>query len=175
MKASTRSLVQRSGLLLALVLLSCYLFYIGKGHTLIIDTNALTIDGKEYSSPESIEVSIDGKAAEEMGRAERIMVLVGGPQHTITIAIGEGNEGGEADRRQVEKRFVLPTFMEAALVSVPAILGESPPQHWVSTFVAAENEESAAEQMQHEEADEPASASAAAVPGGAAAPPLVKP
>ena len=45
-----RSLVQRGGVLIGLVLLSVFLFYIGKGHTLLIDTNAVTIDGKEIKS-----------------------------------------------------------------------------------------------------------------------------
>ena len=72
-------------LLIALIALSVYLFYIGKGHTLLIDTNALTIDGKELRSAEMIEVSIDGKPAESMGRAERVQVLVGGPLRWVSI------------------------------------------------------------------------------------------
>jgi hypothetical protein len=144
------SFVQRAGLLICLVVLSCFLFYIGKGHTIYIDTNALTVDGKEYKSAETIEVSIDGKEAESMGRAERTMTLVGGPGHTITIEVVSGDE------RKVEQRFTLPTFMDSALVSVPAILAGLPEQHWVSAFVPASAEEASAEQMQHDE--EPAQA-----------------
>ena len=142
---TSRSLIQRSGLVFALIALSVYLFYIGKGHTLLIDTNALTLDGKELRSAEMIEVSIDGKAAESMGRAERIQVLVGGPQHTITIEVVSG------DDKKVEKKFTIPTFMETALVSVPAILGDAPPEHWVTTFTAPELEDAPAEQMHHEQ------------------------
>ena len=80
-----RSLVQRSGVLLGLVLLSVFLFYIGKGHTLLIDTNAVTIDGKEFRSAEAIEVSIDSKEPESMGRAERIQVLVGGLDTVVNM------------------------------------------------------------------------------------------
>ncbi len=141
---TSRSLIQRSGLVFALIALSVYLFYIGKGHTLLIDTNALTIDGKELRSAEMIEVSIDGKPAESMGRAERVQVLVGGPQHTITIEVVSG------DDKKVEKKFTIPTFMETALVSVPAILGDAPPEHWVTTFTAPELEDAPAEQMHHE-------------------------
>ena len=139
-----RSLVQRGGVLAGLILLSVFLFYIGKGHTLLIDTNAITIDGKEFRSAETIEVSIDGKPAESMGRAERIQVLVGGPSHTITIEVVSGVE------RTVEKKFSLPTFMETAVVSVPAILGDAPQQHWIGEFVPQELEDVPAEQMHHE-------------------------
>ena len=41
--------------------------------------------------------------------------------------------------------------METALVSVPAILGDAPPEHWVTTFTAPELEDAPAEQMHHEQ------------------------
>lgn len=139
-----RSLIQRCGVLVGLVLLSMFLFYIGKGHTLLIDTNAITIDGKEFRSAETIEVSIDGKASESMGRAERVQVLVGGPSHTVTIEVISGDE------RKVEKKLTIPTFMETAVVSVPAILGDAPPEHWMGPFTPPEIEDTPAEQMYHE-------------------------
>lgn len=142
---TSRSLIQRSGLLLGLVILSIYLFYIGKGHTLLIDTNAVTIDGKEFRSAETIEVSVDGKTSESMGRAERIMVSVGGPQHTIEIEVVSGED------MKVKKQFAIPTFMDTALVSIPAILGNASPEHWVTTFVPAEMDDAPAEKMQREE------------------------
>lgn len=142
---TSRGLIQRSALLFALLALSVYLFYIGKGHTLLIDTNALTINGQELRSAETIDVSIDGKAPESMGRAERIMVLVGGPRHTIAIEVVSGGD------RKVEKQFVIPTFMDSAVVSVPAILGDAPAEYWVTQFSAPAAEDAPAEQMQHEE------------------------
>ena len=142
---TSRSLFQRSGVLLGFIVLSVYLFYIGKGHTLLIDTNAVTINGTELRSPETIEVSIDGKPAESMGRAERILVLVGGPKHSISIEVLSG------DDKMVEKQFTIPTFMDSAVVSVPAILGDAPPESWVTTFTAPPVEEAPAEQMQHEQ------------------------
>ena len=148
---TSRSLFQRGGVLIGLIALSVYLFYIGKGHALLIDTNAVTIDGKVLRAPEEIEVSIDGQPAESMGRAERIQVLVGGPKHTITIEVISGQE------KKVERQFTLPTFMESAIVSVPAILGEAPAEHWVATFTPPPMEETPAEQMQHEQ-DAPAPA-----------------
>ena len=142
---TSRSLIQRSALLVALLALSVFLFYIGKGHTLLIDTNALKIDGREYKSPETINVSINGKPAESMGRAERILVAVGGPKHTITIEVVSGAE------KTVEKQFTVPTFIDTVVVSVPAILGDAPAEHWVSTFIAPPAEDAPAEQMIRQE------------------------
>ena len=89
----SRSAIQRSCVILGLIGLSAFLFYIGKGHTLLLDTNAVTLDGKELRSAETVEVSIDGKEPESMGRAERVMVTVAGPRHRISIEVE--SEGGK--------------------------------------------------------------------------------
>ena len=145
MTLAKRSLLQRAAVLVGLVVLSVVLFYIGKGHTLLIDTHAITIDGQELSSAETVNVSIDGKEPESMGRAERILVNVAGPRHTISIEVVSG------EQRRVEQQFTLPTFIDSPLLSIPAILHHAPATHWLSTFVPEEAEEAAAEQIQHQE------------------------
>ena len=137
-----RSLVQRACALLGLVALSALLFYLGKGHTLILDNNTLTLDGKEYTSAEQVDVSVDGQEPESMGRAERAMAQVGGPRHTLTLVAGD---------RKVEQRISIPTFLDTAQVSVPAILGGAPRSAWVTRFVPPPAEEAAPEQMQHQQ------------------------
>ncbi len=151
---TTRSLVQRSCVLLGLVGLSVLLFYTGKGHTLILDTNAVTLNGQELKSAETIEVSVDGKEPESMGRAERVMLNVAGPRHTISIEVVSGGD------KKVSQRFALPTFMDTAVVSIPAILNDAPREAWVTKFVPPPVEDTPAEQMQKQE-DAPASGSPA--------------
>lgn len=155
---TSRSLIQRSCALLGLVALSAFLFYIGKGHTLLIDTNAVTLDGKEFTSAETVNVAVDGHDPESMGRAERILVPVGGPWHRIAIEVISGGE------RKLEERISVPTFMDTALVSVPAILGGAPSQHWVTKFTAPAAEEAPAEQMQHQDSEEAPATPAAPKP-----------
>jgi len=151
----SRSLIQRSCVLLGLVALSGFLFYIGKGHTLLIDTNAVTINGQELRSAETIEVSVDGQKPESMGRAERILVSVAGPRHKVSIEVISGGD------KKVERRFSIPTFMDMAVVSVPAILGDAPPEHWVTKFTPPPVEDTPAEKMQQEEDTPPAAATPA--------------
>lgn len=89
-----------------LLLLSVFLFYIGKGHALLIDTNALNVDGKTYTAPAMMEVSLGGEA-ESMGPSERSMANVGGPSHKLKIEIF--NDSGESEK-VVEHSFSIPTF-----------------------------------------------------------------
>ena len=158
----SRSAIQRSCVILGLIGLSAFLFYIGKGHTLLLDTNAVTIDGKELRSAETVEVSIDGKEPESMGRAERVMVTVAGPRHRVSIEVVSGGD------KKVEGRLSIPTFMDTAVVSIPAILGEAPSRSWVTPFVPPPSEEAPAEKMQQQEetpgAPAPAPAKAPAAP-----------
>jgi len=139
-----RSLIQRAGAALLLASLPAVLFYCGKGHTLLLDTNAVTIDGKEYASADTVNVAVDGHGPESMGRAERAQVTVGGPRHTIAIEVA-------TDDRKVVRRISIPTFMDTALVSVPAILGGAPRQHWVTKFTAPPSGDAPVEQIQQQE------------------------
>ena len=138
-----RSFIQRPGVVFGLIALGVVLFYIGKGHTLLIDTNAVTIDDKELRSPSSVTVSVDGKKLNSsMGRAERVMVTVSGPQHTIAILDDNSD-------KKVEKTFAIPTFMETAVVSVPAILGGAPAEHWIAPFTPPSPKDTPVEKMQY--------------------------
>lgn len=142
---TSRSLFQRTCVILGLIVLSVYLFYTGKGHTLLIDTNAVTINDKELRSYASITVSIDGKEpGAPMGRAERDMVSVGGPRHRIVIT----DDSGAAEK--IEKTFTIPTFMDTAVISIPAIIGDAPKEYWVVEFTPAPVEDAPLEQMYYQ-------------------------
>jgi hypothetical protein len=138
-----RSLIQRTCVVFLLIALAAYLFYIGKGHTLLLDTNMITIDGKEFRSYASATVSVNGKELNaSMGRAERAMVSVSGSKHTIVIA-----DGADPDKK-VKKTFTIPTFMDRVLVFIPAILGGAPAEHWIAPFTPQPTERAPAEKMQ---------------------------
>jgi hypothetical protein len=141
---TSRSLIQRTCVVLGLIVLAVCLFHIGKGHTLLLDTNMITIDGKEFRSCASATVSVDGKELNSsMGRAERVMVTVSGPRHTIVIV-----DDADADKK-VEKTFTISTFMDRVIVSVPAILGNAPAEHWVTLFTPQPMEHAPVEKMQY--------------------------
>lgn len=141
----SRSVVQRTAVVLGLLALSVFLFYIGRGHTLLIDTNAVTIDGKEMRSLPSVTISVDGQELEmPMGRAERSMLTVGGPRHSIVIVDDANPE------KKVEKTFSVPTFMDMAVISVPAMLGNAPEQYWVLPFTPPALEDAPVEKMQYQ-------------------------
>jgi hypothetical protein len=141
---TSRSLIQRTGVVLGLIVLAVCLFYIGKGHTLLLDTNAVIIDGKEFRSYPSAAVSVDGKKLNSsMGRAERSMVAVRGPRHTLVVADDAGTG------KKVEKTFTIPTFMDRVLVSIPAIIGGAPEEYWIAPFTPEPAEHAPVEKMQH--------------------------
>ena len=145
---TSRSLVQRTCVVLGLISLSAYLFYIGKGHTLLLDTNAVTIGDKELRSYPSATVSVNGKKlSSSMGHAERASVTVSGPKHTIVIV-----DDADTDNK-VEKNFTIPTFMDRVVVSIPAILGEAPAEHWVTQFTPLPAVDTPVEKMQYYQVD----------------------
>ena len=142
---TARSLTQRTCVVLGLIAIAAGLFYVGKGHTLLLDTNAVTIDGRELRSWASATVSVDGKELNSpMGRAERVMLTVGGPRHKIVIT-----DDADAGNR-VERTFTIPTFMNMAVVSIPAMLGDAPAEYWVTPFTPPPVEDAPVEKMQYQ-------------------------
>lgn len=143
---TSRSLFQRVCVVIGLLALSAFLFYIGKGHTLLLDTNAITIGDRELRSFASAAVSVDGiELDSSMGRAERSMLTVRGPKHKIVIV----NDSDTSER--TEATFTIPTFMDMVLVSIPAILGNAPEEHWITLFEPAPIEDAPVEQMHYQE------------------------
>ncbi|MCL1876156.1 MAG: hypothetical protein FWF87_07880 [Synergistaceae bacterium] len=142
---SPRSLFQRMCVVLALIAIATFLFYIGKGHTLFIDTNALTVGDNELRSYASATVIVNGKKLNSsMGRAERSMVVVGGPKHTIEIV-----DDADTDRR-VTKKLTIPTFMNKVIVSIPAIIGDCPEEYWITPFIPPSMVDVPVEKMQQQ-------------------------
>jgi hypothetical protein len=150
---TSRSLIQRTCVVLGLIALSAYLFYIGKGHTVLLDTNAVTIGDRELRSYESAVVSVDGKELNSpIGRAERSMITVSGPKHKIVI-VDEADvdvDGKNGKSQKVERTFTIPTFMDRVVVSIPAILGNAPVEHWITLFTPPPVENTPVEKMQYQ-------------------------
>ena len=140
---SSRSFIQRTCVVIGLLVISACLFFIGKGHTIFLDTNTLTIDGKELRSLQSVTVSVNGKqAVSYMGRAERVRVNVSGPWHTIEIV--DDNDPSN----KIEKAFTLQTFMERVILSLPAIIGGASQEHWITEFTPPPLVDAPVEKMQ---------------------------
>jgi hypothetical protein len=142
----SRSFIQRTCVVLGLIALSVFLFYIGKGHTLYLDTNMITIDGKELRSHASAAISVNGKQQRLPIRSDRQVKFnfaVGGPKHTIVIV-----DNTNADNR-VEKTFTIPTFMNRVVVSIPAILGNAPAEYWITEYTPPSLEDAPIEKMQY--------------------------
>jgi len=145
---NSRSLIQRTCVVFTLIAISIYLIYIGKGHTLFLDTNMVTIDGKELRSYASVTVSVNGnKLKSSMGRAERVRVNVSGPKHTIEIV-----DDADTDRK-VRKSFIISTFMDRVVVSIPAILGDAPAEYWITRFIPPSLVDAPVERMQFYQPD----------------------
>jgi len=138
-----RSLIQRTCVVLALIALAVYFFYIGKAHVLLIDTNAITIDGEALRSHESATIRVNNiELRSPIKQNERVSVTVGGPKHTIIIS-----DDSDADNI-VKREFSVPTFMERAIVSIPAILANAPEEHWVTEFIPPPPRATPVEKMQ---------------------------
>ncbi|HOO33134.1 MAG TPA: hypothetical protein PK466_07210 [Thermotogota bacterium] len=114
-------------LVVAIILLSIFLYTIGKQHTLLIDNKTVAIAEKEYTQQEIMNVYLDGGEKIEIKAKKRKSVDVVGPNHKIVVEILDGDKN---IIRTEEFTFNLKTGDAKMIVNVPALLGGA--KEWIT-------------------------------------------
>jgi hypothetical protein len=150
-----RRLIIRIGLILVWLGLIAFLFNSGKGHTLLVDNQA--IDGMA-PLPGGFSVSIDGRDPVEFSFGlDRDMVKLQGQNHHVTVT-------GLAEGRSVSKDFSIKLGDEMALLSIPRLVAGS--GEAVSAFVPTTAPTTPGAGEQGGSYSSPASSDAPALPDG---------
>ncbi len=131
---TTRSLVARTLLVAALVLLAVAMYFIGKGHTLYLDTHPVTYEGTKYPAPLQVTVRVDNLKPEDLIDNDRVAVSVMGQRHRLTIDKGDGSA-------PIIRQFSIPLSMNEAVVSVTAALAGLPDTELIKSPEAAVEED----------------------------------
>jgi len=143
-----RSLVAKSIALAAIVALAVAMFFVGKGHTVYLDTNAVTIAGKEARAPDLSSVVFDDNEPEEMGRAERVIANAIGAKHSVKV------ESLDGDGKKAERTIRIPTSWEDVSISIPALLAGAPDSAVMTLYAALDRVDEPAEKtVQQVESD----------------------
>ena len=116
----TRRMLVRGVLVVVYVGFMALAFYLGKGHTILLDNK----DDGSVKAFENVSVSVDGEEPIEFMSGDRDMTKVRAQRHTIKINI---------NGKIVEKKINVPVGMEMALVSIPKLVAGVEP--YVTPFV----------------------------------------
>ncbi len=124
----------RIAALLVVFIVAVGLFWIGRGHSFLLDNQKLTINGTTYQPVNAtLNVTINNTqppVAVKYGQRKKLGDAVPGPWHTIKIEVVGKNKIVE---KTLEKRFSVP-LDEMFLVSLPALLADDP--NWLRVFRA---------------------------------------
>jgi len=115
--------------LLVLVLLSVFLYNIGKGYTLLLDNKDIELPGGTAKALAMVEVQVDNEEPIELYPRDRDMVLVNGKSHTISIT---AYNKSFAEIGSYKIRFKLREKSDMFLLSMPALAAEA--EDWISPF-----------------------------------------
>lgn len=118
----TRRILVIAGLLILYVALTCLVFVLGKGHTVIVDNRN---SGALIASKDGFTVSVNGSEPVEMYPGDRIQEKTKGQGITITVETFSG--------QKTEKRFTIPLLMDTILVSIPKMTAGTEPYFEVFT------------------------------------------
>ena len=126
--------IYRIAALFVVFIIAIGLFWIGRGHSFLVDNQKLTINSKTYQPVNAtLNVTINDAqppVAVKYGQRKKMGDAVAGPWHTITVEVVGKNKAVE---KTIEKRFSVP-LDEMFLVSLPALLADDP--NWLQVFRA---------------------------------------
>lgn len=125
----TKRTIYRSIALALIIILAGVLFWIGKGHTLLLDNKDLTINGKTYPALSSVKVTVNQQESVQVRAGTRKMPknMVAGPWHRITVDVLENDQVV----RTIEKKFSLP-LADMFVLNIPALVADDP--NWIQIF-----------------------------------------
>ena len=116
--------------LTGILVLAVVLFFIGKGHTLLLDNQDITINGSSYKATHAINVMINDQKTVlvKAGKRKKADDLVAGPWHRITIEILDDEKNV---LNTVEKKFSV-GLKDMLLLQLPALVENDP--LWIQPF-----------------------------------------
>lgn len=125
-----RTLFIRIGFVLILVLIGVLMFFIGKGHTIIIDNRSVG----EINALSVAYFSIDGGDELEMPRRMRDQVEVTGQSHKIKVTYTDSS----FKEQTIEKKVKLPLNDTMMILSIPTLVNDpsAPQETWLYHFVS---------------------------------------
>jgi hypothetical protein len=110
----------RFALVVAIILLSVFLFIIGKQHTLLIDNKTITIGETEYTQYDIVNVYVDDGEKLETKKRKRKKAEVVGPNHKIVVEVLDNDKNVIQTE---EYTFSLKTGDAKMIINIPALLG----------------------------------------------------
>lgn len=112
------------------IILAVILFWIGKGHSFLLDNKDITLNGKTYPASDLIQVTIDKQKPIQVrsGTRKQTPSPVAGPWHTIMVEVIEN----KVVVRTVTKKFSV-NLADMFVVNLPAFLEDDP--QWMQEFV----------------------------------------
>ena len=88
---SRRSKIRLAAFIL-LIVVSIFLFYIGKEHLVFLDNRDITIDGTIYKASGNLEILLPGHKPIRITKGDFDAVTVSGPVHTLHIKVLDGKK-----------------------------------------------------------------------------------
>jgi hypothetical protein len=113
--------LQRIAVLCLILMLSAWLFYIGREHQVFLDNRTIETDGQSFRALPFVKVSVAGKPSIELMPRDRDVSAAVGPRFTVKVEVMD--EFGEEVEKVVEKE-ITPGFSGDMMLSLPLLAAE---------------------------------------------------
>jgi hypothetical protein len=110
--------LQRLAALCLVLLLSAWLFYIGREHRVFLDNKTIEAGGETFRALAFVRVSVAGNPTVELMPRDRDVAAAAGPRFTVRVEVMD--EFGEEVEKVIEKE-IAPGFSGDMMLSLPLL------------------------------------------------------
>ncbi|MBQ5749140.1 MAG: hypothetical protein IIV87_03175 [Oscillospiraceae bacterium] len=140
----TRKILFRLGAAVLVALIIALMFWLGRGHTVYLDSKALDVDGVMYEPPYKITAYVDGEQVAKLYEDERGKASCIGQTFTVELEVMQEKGGSE---ETVTKTITLPYSMDGIILNLPGLLADLPADAITEEFVSKVVEEVVEEEI----------------------------
>lgn len=122
----------RTAAIAAILILSVFLFLVGRQHTVLVDNKTVTVDGKEIPALQLVEVAVNKLPSLELAARDRDMFLVTGQTHSVSVTYADQYW----EEHTITRKFKVPLMQDMVMVLVPALVAnpEADQSVWLQNY-----------------------------------------
>lgn len=122
----------RLSVIVAILVFSVFLFFIGRMHTILVDNKTVTVNGKEVKALQLVEVQVNKLDGLELAARDRDKFEVTGQTHKVTVIYTDS----KWEEHTISRKFKVPLMQDMVMILVPALVAdpESDQSLWLENY-----------------------------------------
>jgi len=148
MNSTLKSILFKAGTILVLIGICVAMIFVGRGHTVYVETQPITYEGKTIEAPYKVVVNVKGEEIARLMEKERGKTTCLGQSITLDLEVMDV-KGGEKYKKSFDVQ--LPMEWDGIIINLTGLLADLPQDACLTKYIAVEEQKAAEEAETDEE------------------------